>query len=100
MGENQQQQITAGNSMTTIDVLRTNSEQLMKNGIGQNHIEQSTNIIHNKIAPSQPTATILQHHSLFMDVAKLLISLIHAWDLDENVDRFNFLKFIYIIFIF
>jgi hypothetical protein len=88
MGGNQQQ-ITAVNSMTTIDALRTNSEQLMKNGIGQNHIEQSTNIIKN-VAPSQPTATILQHHSLFMDVAKLLISLIHAWDLDENVDRFIF----------
>lgn len=31
-------------------------------------------------------ASLIQQHSLYMDTAKLLISLLHAWDVDEDVD--------------
>jgi hypothetical protein len=41
----------------------------------------------NKSSPFNNINYLFQQHSLYMDTAKLLVSLIQAWDLDENVNR-------------
>ncbi|KAL7075515.1 hypothetical protein ACQ4LE_005347 [Meloidogyne hapla] len=62
-------------SSTTLKELSTNTLTTKQNGgIVQNLSNNNTNILLN------------QQPSLYLDTAKLLISLLHAWDSDESVD--------------
>uniref|UniRef100_A0A183BNY2 WD_REPEATS_REGION domain-containing protein n=1 Tax=Globodera pallida TaxID=36090 RepID=A0A183BNY2_GLOPA len=69
-----------GNGIYHLECERSEFGLLSSAAVPSNTIKNSSNT-------SLSSTFLVQQQSLYMDTAKLLISLLHGWDFDEEVDR-------------
>lgn len=78
------------NSLIAKKANELQSFEQQDNGISFLHHQRDFNSMpKSKFSSTSPASStmLIQQQSLYMDMAKLLISLLHAWDLDEEVDN-------------